>query len=151
MAEFTEIGLRGGTMKKRHFLINSRQRIAQTFAGWEPTFTRIVLWLIFLLLALAMLFDQAHDTEQTSNAAFVVTLAIASVAFSYGRTQPEKSVIRAEIIFAGESLVGGAIMFLQASILKHTSLDAPRHLSSLLERLPGDAEHETPCRDDGRC
>jgi hypothetical protein len=136
MAKFPEVALRGGAMKKRHFLITGRQRIAKTFADWEPKFTRVVLWLIFLLLALAMLFDQVRDTKQTSNAAFAVTLALASVAFSYGRTQPEKSPIRAEIIFAGESLVGGAIMFLLASLLRYSSLDAPRHLSALLEWLP---------------
>jgi hypothetical protein len=137
MAKFSDGRLRGGAMKKRHLLISGRQRITKTFADWEPKFTRAVLWLIFLLLALAMLFDQAHDTKQTSNAAFAVTLALASVAFSYGRTQPEKSPIRAEIIFAGQSLVGGAIMFLLASLLRYTSLDAPRHLSALLEWLPG--------------
>jgi hypothetical protein len=122
-------------MKKRHFLISGHQRLTKTLADWEPKFTRLFLWLIFLLLA--MLFDQARDTKQTSNAAFAVALALASVAFSYGRTQPEKSPIRAEIIFAGESLVGGAIMFLLASLLRYTSLDAPRHLSTLLDWLVG--------------
>ena len=122
-------------MKASDFLITSRQRFAEWSAYFGPKLTRVVSWLVFALLAVAMLFDPVRDTKQISNAAFAVSLALASVAFSYGRALKENSPIRSEVIFAGESLIGGAFMFLIASIVKHTSSDVPRYLTAIFEWL----------------
>ncbi len=71
-----------------------------------------------------------------ASAAFAVALSLASVTFSYARTLKDGSAVRDELIFAGERLVSGAVMFLVASILKYASNDIPRYVNTLLDALP---------------
>jgi hypothetical protein len=100
-----------------------------------PGFEKAMLRIAFVCLAAAMLFDPGRDTLQVSGASFAVTLALASVTFSYGRTLKDGSAIRDEVIFAGEKLVVAAVVFLFASILKHASHDVPRYMDILFEIL----------------
>jgi hypothetical protein len=92
-------------------------------------------WLLFICLAAAMLFDPTRNTLGVASAAFAVTLALASVTFSYSRTLKENSRIRDELIFAGERLVCGAVLCLVASILKYASNDLPRYTDALFRAL----------------
>jgi hypothetical protein len=95
---------------------------------------KVMPWVVFVCLAAAMLFDPGRDTLGVASAAFALSLA--SVTFSYARTLKDGSAVRDELIFAGERLVSGAVMFLVASILKHASNDIPRYVNTLLDALP---------------
>lgn len=97
---------------------------------------KFIPWVAFVCLALAMLFDPSRDTLGVASAAFAVALSLASVTFSYARTLKDGSAVRDELVFAGERLVSGAIMFLIASIMKYASNDIPRYVNTLLDALP---------------
>src|SRR5207237_6988814 len=58
-------------------------------------------------------------------------LALAAVSFSYARTLKDGCAVRDELVFAGERLVHGAMLFLGASILRHASNDFPRYADCL--------------------
>jgi hypothetical protein len=96
---------------------------------------KVMPWVVFVCLALAMLFDPGRDTLGVASAAFAVALSLASVTFSYARTLKDGSAVRDELVFAGERLVSGAVMFLIASILKYASNDIPRYANTLLDAL----------------
>jgi hypothetical protein len=98
-------------------------------------FGKVLPWVAFVCFAAAMLFDPARDTLGVASAAFAVTLALAAVTFSYARTLKDGSMLREELIFAGERMVGGAVLFLVASILKHASNDVPRYVNNLFNAL----------------
>jgi hypothetical protein len=93
-------------------------------------------WVIFVCLAVAMLFDPGRDTLGVASAAFAVTVALASVTFSYARTLEEGSQVRDELVFAGEQLVRGAVLFLVATILRHAANDVPRYSDTLFQAVP---------------
>lgn len=97
---------------------------------------KVMPWVVFVCLALAMLFDPGRDTLGVASAAFAVALSLASVTFSYARTLKDGSAVRDELVFAGERLVSGAVMFLVASILKYASDDIPRYANTLIDALP---------------
>jgi hypothetical protein len=97
---------------------------------------KVMPWVVFLCLAVAMLFDSGRETLGVASAAFAVALSLASVTFSYARTLKDGSAVREELIFAGERLVSGAVMFLFASILKYACNDIPRYANTLLDALP---------------
>ena len=97
---------------------------------------KVMPWVVFVCLAVAMLFDPGRDTLGVASAAFAVALSLASVTFSYARTLKDGSAVRDELVFAGERLVSGAVMFLIASILKYASNDIPRYANALLDALP---------------
>jgi hypothetical protein len=97
---------------------------------------KVMPWVVFVCLAVAMLFDPGRDTLGVASAAFAVALSLASVTFSYARTVKDGSAVRDELVFAGERLVSGAVMFLIASILKYASNDIPRYVNTLLDALP---------------
>jgi Na+-transporting methylmalonyl-CoA/oxaloacetate decarboxylase gamma subunit len=97
---------------------------------------KVMPWVVFVCLAVAMLFDPGRDTLGVASAAFAVALSLASVTFSYARTLKDGSAVRDELVFAGERLVSGAVMFLIASILKYASNDIPRYANTLLDALP---------------
>jgi hypothetical protein len=96
---------------------------------------RIAPWVVFVGLAVAMLFDPAMDTVSVASASFAVALALAGVTFSYARTLKDGSSVRDELVFAGERLVSGAVLFLVASILKHASNDVPRYANVLFQAV----------------
>ena len=108
-----------------------------------PAVQKVMPWVVFVLLAVAMLFDPGRETLGIPSACFAATLALASVAFSYGRTLKDGSSVRDELIFAGERLVSAAILFLVAAILNHAARDVPRYAESLLHAIP----HEEPIPD----
>jgi hypothetical protein len=97
---------------------------------------KIAPWVVFVGLAVAMLFDPGRDTLGVASASFAVALALASVTFSYARTLKEGSAVRDELVFAGERLVSGAVLFLVATILKHASNDVPRYADVLFRAVP---------------
>ena len=86
-------------------LSSIRTRAAKAIENFKPASEKVLLRIAFVCLAAAMLFDPGRDTLQISSASFAVTLAFASVTFSYARTLKEGSAIRDETIFAGEKLV----------------------------------------------
>ena len=47
---------------------------------------KVMPWVVFVCLAVAMLFDPGRDTLGVASAAFAVALSLASVTFSYART-----------------------------------------------------------------
>jgi hypothetical protein len=94
---------------------------------------KVMPWVVFVCLAVAMLFDPARDTLGVASAAFAVSLALAAVTFSYARTLKDGSAVRDEVVFSGERLVTGAVLFLVASILKHASTDIPRYANILFD------------------
>ena len=94
---------------------------------------KVMPWVVFVCLAVAMLFDPGRDTLGVASAAFAVALALAGVIFSYARTLKDGSAVRDELVFAGERLVSGAVLFLVASILKHASNDIPRYANILFD------------------
>jgi hypothetical protein len=96
---------------------------------------RIAPWVVFVGLAVAMLFDPAMDTVSVASASFAVALALAGVTFSYARTLKDGSSVRDELVFAGERLVSGAVLFLGASIFKHASNDVPRYADVLFRAV----------------
>jgi len=95
---------------------------------------KVMPWVVFVCLAVAMLFDPGRETLGVASAAFAVALSL--VTFSYARTLKDGSAVRDELVFAGERLVSGAVMFLIASILKYASNDIPRYANTLLDALP---------------
>jgi hypothetical protein len=100
------------------------------FLGSILSFIRKVTPLVvYACLAAAMLFDPGHNPLGVAGASFAVTLALGSVAFSYARTLKDGSAHRAEVVFGGERLVCGAVLFLIASIMKYASNDIPRYVS----------------------
>src|ERR1700733_8854120 len=98
---------------------------------------RIAPWVGVVGLAIAMLFDPGMDTVGVASASFAIALGLASVTFSYARTLKDGSSVREELVFAGERLVSGAVLFLVASILKHASNDVPRYANVLFRAVPG--------------
>jgi hypothetical protein len=92
-------------------------------------------WIVFVCLAVAMLLDPGRNTLSIASSAFAVTVALASVTFSYARTMKDGSAVRDEVIFAGERLVSGAALFLVASIVKYASNDVPRYVDTLFQTL----------------
>ena len=99
-------------------------------------FAKTVPWVVFVCLAAAMLFDPGRNTLSVASSVFAVTLALASVTFSYARTMKDASAVRDEVIFAGERMVSGAVLFLVASIVKYASNDVPRYVDALFRALP---------------
>jgi hypothetical protein len=99
-------------------------------------FAKTVPWVVFVCLAAAMLFDPGRNTLSVASSVFAVTLALASVTFSYARTMKDGSAVRDEVIFAGERMVSGAVLFLVASIVKYASNDVPRYVDALFHALP---------------
>jgi hypothetical protein len=97
---------------------------------------RVMPWVVLVILAVAMLFDPDRDTLGVASAAFAVALALAAVTFSYARTLQDGSAVRDELVFAGERLVTGAVLFMLASILKHASMDIPRYANFLFDLFP---------------
>jgi hypothetical protein len=123
-------------MKLTPILGPIRSFFAKVIGHVTPRFLKVMQWLVFFCLAAAMLFDPGRDTFGVASAAFAVSLALASVTFTYGRTLPEASAVRDELVFAGERLMSGAVGFLIASILKYASNDVPRYVKMLAETLP---------------
>jgi hypothetical protein len=121
----------------RRSVLNPVRSLANKVIAYfkSPSFEKGMLRIAFICLAAAMLFDPGRDTLQISSAAFVTTLALASVTFSYARSLKEGSAIRDELIFAGEKLVIAAVVFLFASILKHASNDIPKYMNISIELL----------------
>ena len=101
-------------------------KITRILGPTKSLVAKVMPWVVFVCLTVAMLFDPGRDTLGVASAAFAVALALASVTFSYARTLKDGSAVRDELVFAGERLVSGAILFLVASILKHASNDIPR-------------------------
>jgi hypothetical protein len=104
-------------------------RVQSFVAGVAP-------WVLFVGLAGAMLFDPARDTLSVASTSFAAALALAAVSFSYARTLQEESQVRDELVFAGERLVGGAVSFLIASILRYAANDVPRYTDILFRAVP---------------
>src|SRR5688572_8349605 len=102
----------------------------------QSFFARVVPWVVFVGLAFAMLFDPGRDTVGVASASFAAALALAAVTFSYARTLKEGTAVRDELVFAGERLLSGAVLFLVASILKHASNDVPRYADILFRAIP---------------
>jgi Na+-transporting methylmalonyl-CoA/oxaloacetate decarboxylase gamma subunit len=100
--------------------------------------TKVTPWVVFVGLALAMLFDPGRETLGVASAAFAASLAMAAVSFSYARTLKEGSAARDELVFAGERLVCGAILFLVASVLRYAANDVPRYADFLFRLAPRD-------------
>jgi hypothetical protein len=98
---------------------------------WKPKLEIAISWVVFVCLAMAMLADPGRDTLGVASGAFVVTLGLAAVAFSYARVLPEEVGGRADLVFAGERLLSAAVAFLFASIVRHASNDIPRYLDTL--------------------
>jgi hypothetical protein len=92
---------------------------------------KVVSWIIVGCMAAAMLFDPRKDALGVASAAFVVAMTLASSAFSYSRTLKDGSSIGDEVVFAGERLLSGAILFLFASIFKYLANDLPRYIEAL--------------------
>jgi hypothetical protein len=111
-------------------------RLPPFFNSIRSFIVKVLPWVVFVCLAAAMLFDPGRNTLGVASAAFAVTLALASVTFSYARTLKDGSAFRDELVFAGERLVSGAVLFLVASIVKHASNDIPRYVNGLLHALP---------------
>jgi len=110
------------------------------FLGPVQSFAaKVTPWVVFVGLALAMLFDPGRETLGVASAAFAASLALAAVAFSYARTLKEGSAVRDELVFAGERLVCGAILFLVASVLRYAANDVPRYADFLFRLVPRDA------------
>lgn len=93
-------------------------------------------WVVFVGLAIAMLFDPGRDSLGVAGASFAVAIALAAVSFSYARTLKEGSAVRDELVFAGERLVSGAVLFVVASILQYASNDVPRYADALFKAVP---------------
>ena len=111
-------------------------KITRILGPIRSFFGKVMPWVIFVCLAVAMLFDPGRDTLGVAGAAFAVALALAAVSFSYARTLKDDSAVRDELVFAGERLVTGAVLFLVASILKYASNDIPRYLNILFDMVP---------------
>jgi hypothetical protein len=106
--------------------------------------SRVAPWVVFVGLALAMLFDPGRDTLGVASASFAAALALAAVTFSYARTLKEGSQVRDELVFAGERLVSGAVLFLVAAILRHAANDVPRYADVLFQAVPRAAGDPPP-------
>jgi len=115
-------------------------RITRILGSTRSFVAKLLPWAVFVCLALAILFDPGRATLGVASAAFAVALSLASVTFSYARTLKDGSAVRDELVFAGERLVNGAVMFLIASILKYASNDIPRYANTLLDALPPDGK-----------
>jgi hypothetical protein len=107
---------------------------------------RVLPWVVFVGLAVAMLFDPGRDTLGVASASFAAALALAAVSFSYARTMKEGLQVRDELVFAGERLVSGAVLFLVAAIFRHAANDVPRYADFLFRVVPR-AEGDPPPPD----
>jgi hypothetical protein len=111
-------------------------RLPRVWNSIKGIFARVIPWVVFTCLAVAMLFDPTRNTLGVASSAFAVALALAAVTFSYARTLKDGSAVRDELVFAGERLVAGAVMFLVASILKYAANDIPRYADALFQAVP---------------
>jgi hypothetical protein len=104
-----------------------------SFASIRSFIVKVLPWVVYFCLSVVMLFGPIRDTIGVPSAAFVVTLALASVTFSYARTLKEGSGLRDELIFGGERLLSAAILFLLASLFKYASYDIPWYVDRLFQ------------------
>jgi hypothetical protein len=133
-------------MKMPHFLVAVRSFAAKVLVPVRSFVARATPWVVFMGLAFAMVFDPGRDTLGVPSASFVAALALTGVTFSYARTLKEGSQVRDEIVFAGERLVSGAVLFLVASIFRYAANDVPRYVDYLFRAVPR-AEGDPPPPD----
>jgi hypothetical protein len=87
--------------------------------------------MVFLYLSATMLFNYDKDTTDVSGAAFVAVAILAALAFTYAGVLPQSDPDRNEVVYAGERLSQGAMIFLLASLLKYGTFVLPVQLAAL--------------------
>jgi hypothetical protein len=88
-------------------------------------------WIIVIYLAATMLFQYDKDTSDISGAAFVVASILAGLAFTYGGVISDSNDDKNDVIYGGERLLQGALLFLAASLLKYGTIAIPAQLVRL--------------------
>jgi hypothetical protein len=88
-------------------------------------------WVFVLYVSATMLINYDMDTIDISGAVFVALSVLAGLAFTYAGVLPNGSQDRADIIYSGERLCQGAMIFLAASLLKHGTIVIPVQVAAL--------------------
>ena len=95
-----------------------------------PWLSSAVGWLAVLYISATMLIKYDTNTTDISGAIFVVVAVLAGLAFAYAAVLPDAGQDRGDVIYAGERLFQGAMIFLGASLLKYGTIVIPTQLAA---------------------
>jgi hypothetical protein len=108
----------------KRFLSNCQSRLM-------PWLSSAMGWLFVIYLSATMLIKYDTETTNISGAVFVVLSVIAGLAFTYAGVLPDRSRDRTDVIYAGEHLFQGSMIFLATSLLKHGTIVIPTQVAAL--------------------
>jgi hypothetical protein len=96
-----------------------------------PKLSSLLGWMVVLYLSATMLFKYDKDTTDVSGTAFVAVAVLAGLAFTYAGVLSDTGRDRDDVLYAGERLCQGAMLFLVASLLKYGTIVIPVQLAAL--------------------
>ena len=112
-----------------------RHSIERLLSSWQailwPKLSSVLGWIVVLYLSATMLLRYDKDTTDVSGTAFVAVAVLAGLAFTYAGVLSETGRDRGDIIYAGERLCQGAMLFLVASLLKYGTIVIPVQVAAL--------------------
>ncbi len=116
------------TIPSRHSIKNFLCIVQSRLWPWLATAPG---WLFVFYLSATMLIKYDTDTTNISGAVFVALSILAGLAFTYAGVLPNESQDRAKVIYAGERVCQGALIFMGASLLKYGIVVMPTQITAI--------------------